>query len=53
MADARVSEIVPVWLEAGRPGDVGQILIAAAMLAAFVASWRAARIDPMTALRHE
>ena len=34
-------------------GAAAPILIAAAMLAGFVPAWRAARIDPMAALRHE
>jgi predicted permease len=34
-------------------GTAAAILMAAAMLAGFVPAWRAARIDPMAALRHE
>jgi ABC-type antimicrobial peptide transport system permease subunit len=34
-------------------GAAAAILMAAAMLAGFVPAWRAARIDPMVALRHE
>lgn len=34
-------------------GAAAAILIAAAMLAGFVPAWRAARVDPMAALRHE
>jgi predicted permease len=34
-------------------GAAVAILIAAAMLAGFVPAWRAARVDPMAALRHE
>jgi ABC-type antimicrobial peptide transport system permease subunit len=34
-------------------GAAGTILIICAILASYAPAWRASRIDPMTALRHE
>jgi predicted permease len=53
------SKVLKSFLFDVKPNDPGtltlavSILLAAALLAGYVPAWRASRIDPMTALRHE
>jgi ABC-type antimicrobial peptide transport system permease subunit len=53
------SKFVASWLYGIKPNDplalgvAVTVLLAAAMLAGYAPAWRASRIDPMVALRHE